>query len=59
MYSCSIDDEHPLVHLTVLSRGYDGRRLNPRKADLATWREQFACELRLRGIETAPHTWKG
>jgi len=46
-----LDDEHPHVHLTVRSLGYDGRRLNPRKADLATWRERFAGELRLRGVE--------
>ncbi|MBM3564381.1 MAG: type VI secretion protein [Alphaproteobacteria bacterium] len=46
-----LDDEHPHVHLTVRSLGYDGKRLNPRKGDLATWREQFAGELRLRGIE--------
>ncbi len=46
-----LDDEHPHVHLTVRSLGYDGKRLNPRKADLATWREQFAGELRLRGVE--------
>lgn len=46
-----LDDEHPHVHLTVRSLGYDGRRINPRKADLATWREQFAGELRLRGVE--------
>ena len=46
-----LDDEHPHVHLTVRSLGYDGRRLNPRKADLSAWREQFAGELRLRGVE--------
>ncbi len=46
-----LNDEHPHVHLTVRSLGYEGQRLNPRKADLATWREQFADELRLRGIE--------
>ncbi len=46
-----LDDEHPHVHLTVRSLGYDGRQLNPRKADLATWREHFAGELRLRGVE--------
>jgi type IV secretory pathway VirD2 relaxase len=46
-----LDDEHPHVHLTVRSLGYDGRRLNPRKGDLATWREHFAGELRLRGVE--------
>jgi len=46
-----LDDEHPHVHLTVRSLSYDGKRLNPRKADLATWRERFAGELRLRGVE--------
>ncbi|WP_027556007.1 relaxase/mobilization nuclease domain-containing protein [Bradyrhizobium sp. Cp5.3] len=46
-----LDNKHPHVHLTVRSRGQDGRRLNPRKADLQAWRERFAGELRLRGIE--------
>ncbi len=46
-----LDDKHPHVHLTARSLGYDGKRLNPRKADLATWREHFAGELRLRGVE--------
>ena len=45
------DDKHPHVHLTVRSLGHDGKRLNPRKADLQAWRERFAGELRLRGIE--------
>ncbi|MBM3652647.1 MAG: type VI secretion protein [Alphaproteobacteria bacterium] len=46
-----LEDKHPHVHLTVRSLGYNGRRLNPRKADLQVWRERFAGELRLRGIE--------
>lgn len=46
-----LEDKHPHVHLTVRSLGYNGRRLNPRKADLQVWRERFASELRLRGIE--------
>ncbi|KAF0135954.1 MAG: hypothetical protein FD139_2547 [Methylocystaceae bacterium] len=46
-----LDDKHPHVHLTVRSLGYDGRRLNPRKADLSAWRDLFAGELRLRGVE--------
>ncbi|HEV2602634.1 MAG TPA: relaxase/mobilization nuclease domain-containing protein [Microvirga sp.] len=45
------DDDHPHVHLTVRSLGHEGRRLNPRKGDLVTWRERFAEELRLRGVE--------
>jgi len=46
-----LEDKHPHVHLTVRSLGYDGKRLNPRKSDLQVWRERFASELRLRGIE--------
>ena len=37
-----LDDKHPHVHLTVRSLGHDGKRLNPRKADLQAWRERFA-----------------
>lgn len=55
------DDVHPHVHLTVRAAGYDGRRLNPRKADLHQWREQFAHELRSRGIaaEATPRRTRG
>ncbi len=42
---------HPHVHLSVKTLGLDGRRLNPRKADLQRWREGFAAELRAHGIE--------
>ncbi|TYL70623.1 relaxase/mobilization nuclease domain-containing protein [Bradyrhizobium cytisi] len=56
-----LDDKHPHVHLTVRSLGQDGRRLNPRKADLQVWRERFAGELRLRGIaaEATPRRTRG
>jgi type IV secretory pathway VirD2 relaxase len=56
-----LDDEHPHVHLTVRSQGHDGKRLNPRKADLQAWRERFAGELRLRGIaaEATPRRTRG
>ena len=56
-----LDDKHPHVHLTVRSLGHDGKRLNPRKADLQTWRERFAGELRLRGIaaEATPRRTRG
>lgn len=56
-----LDDKHPHVHLTVRSQGYNGKRLNPRKADLATWRERFAQELRLRGVaaEATPRRTRG
>ncbi len=42
---------HPHVHLAVKVHGQDGRRLNPRKADLQRWREDFAASLRAHGIE--------
>jgi hypothetical protein len=42
---------NPHVHLTVRAEGKDGRRLNPRKADLRRWRESFAEKLRERGID--------
>ena len=56
-----LDDKHPHVHLTVRSLGHDGKRLNPRKADLQAWREGFAGELRLRGIaaEATPRRTRG
>uniref|UniRef100_A0ABS3MVU1 Relaxase/mobilization nuclease domain-containing protein n=1 Tax=Bradyrhizobium quebecense TaxID=2748629 RepID=A0ABS3MVU1_9BRAD len=56
-----LDDKHPHVHLTVRSLGHDGKRLNPRKADLQAWRERFAGELRLRGVaaEATPRRTRG
>ena len=56
-----LDNKHPHVHLTVRSLGHNGKRLNPRKADLQTWRERFAGELRLRGIaaEATPRRTRG
>lgn len=44
------DEKHPHVHLCVKSLGNDGTRLNPRKADLQHWREQFAESLREQGV---------
>lgn len=51
VFACHTDERHPHVHLTVRMLGEDGRRLNPRKADLQQWRETFATALRARGIE--------
>ena len=52
-YVFALHDEgrHPHVHLTVRMFGRDGERLNPRKADLQAWREQFAHRLRERSVE--------
>lgn len=43
--------ENPHVHVVVRAERDDGRRLNPRKADLHRWRERFATVLRAHGIE--------
>lgn len=43
----------PHVHLIVRTEDVDGRRLNPRKADLHRWRMRFAHELRERGVDAA------
>jgi hypothetical protein len=39
------------VHLAVRALGDQGERLNPKKADLETWRQVFAQALRDRGVE--------
>lgn len=44
------DTKSPHVHLAVRAERWDGRRLNPRKADLQRWRERFAARLLDRGI---------
>lgn len=43
--------EHPHVHLILRAEDEDGNRIHIRKTDLRAWREQFAAELRARGIE--------
>jgi type IV secretory pathway VirD2 relaxase len=55
------DEPHPHVHLTVKMRGFDGRRLNPRKADLHDWRDAFAQEMRDQGVdaEATPRPLRG
>jgi type IV secretory pathway VirD2 relaxase len=42
---------NPHVHFSVRAGAKDGRRLNPRKADLQRWRETFAEKLRELGID--------
>ena len=55
------DVGHPHVHLTVRALGEDGSRLNPKKADLEAWRQDFARALRERGIaaEATPRRARG
>ncbi|WNH54837.1 relaxase/mobilization nuclease domain-containing protein [Stenotrophomonas oahuensis] len=45
------DTDDPHVHVTALARGLQGQRLLPNPEDLHRWRETFAEELRLRGVE--------
>ena len=45
------DTDSPHVHLAVKAERWDGKRLNPRKADLQAWRESFAQKLQDRGID--------
>ncbi|MBJ7483491.1 relaxase/mobilization nuclease domain-containing protein [Brevundimonas sp.] len=51
VFAFHTDERHPHVHLTVRTLGHDGRKLNPRKADLEQWRQIFAAVLRDRGVE--------
>jgi hypothetical protein len=44
------DEPHPHVHMVVKAMGYDGARLNIRKATLREWRRQFARHLREHGV---------
>lgn len=45
------DTDNPHAHVTVKMVGFDGTRLNPRKADLEHWRIAFARQLNIRGVE--------
>jgi hypothetical protein len=51
VFALHTDALHPHVHLAVRALGDQGERLNPKKADLESWRQAFAQALRDRGIE--------
>jgi hypothetical protein len=42
---------NPHVHISVRAESRQGKRLNPRKADLHRWRETFAEKLRGHGVD--------
>jgi hypothetical protein len=42
---------HPHVHVVVRAEDENGQRLRIRKSTLRTWREAFAAELRMHGVE--------
>lgn len=56
VFALHIDEPHPHCHIAVKCLGFDGTRLNPRKADLQEWRESFAEELRAQGVDEAEAT---
>lgn len=49
-FALHTDSPHPHVHLDILTRGRDGKRLYPRP-HFQRWREEFAQELREHGID--------
>lgn len=51
VFALHTDGSNPHCHVTVLCNGRDGRKLNPRKADLQAWREAFAEKIREQGYE--------
>lgn len=55
------DTKHPHVHVTVRAVGHDMKRLHPKKADLQTWREGLALELRQHWVvaEASPRRTRG
>lgn len=61
VFALHTDEPHPHCHVTVKCLGFDGTRLNPRKADLQQWREGFADKLRDQGVdaEATPRRSRG
>lgn len=61
VFALHTDEPHPHCHVTVKCLGFDGTRLNPRKADLQAWREGFADKLRDQGVdaEATPRRARG
>jgi type IV secretory pathway VirD2 relaxase len=51
VFGLHTDERHPHCHVSVKCLGFDGRRLNPRKADLQAWREGFAEAMEEQGYE--------
>ncbi len=61
VFALHTDEPHPHCHVTVKCLGFDGTRLNPRKADLQQWRVGFAEKLRDQGVdaEASPRNSRG
>jgi len=61
MFAIHNDTEHPHGHVLVKMRGHDGQKLDPRKRDLALWRERFAEKCQAQGIavDASPRLARG
>lgn len=61
VFALHTDVDHPHVHLTVKSLGFDGTRLHVKRGDPQIWREEFAEQLRAQGIdaEATPRKVRG
>lgn len=61
VFALHTDTDHPHVHLTVKTLGFDGRRLHIKKGEPQRWRELFAQKLRHYGIdaEATPRAARG
>ena len=51
VFALHTDEPHPHCHLAVKTLGRNGKRLYPSPDDLADWREVFAHELRVQGVD--------
>jgi hypothetical protein len=51
LYAFHDDTDHYHSHVLIGMQGLDGRWLNPGRADLQEWREDFAAALERHGIE--------
>lgn len=61
VFALHTDTKSPHTHLTVKMVGHDGKRLNPRKADLQEWRERFAEKMEQEGYmaDATPRASRG
>ncbi|MCW8167036.1 nickase [Verminephrobacter aporrectodeae subsp. tuberculatae] len=61
VFALHTDEPHPHCHVIVKCLGFDGTKLNPRKADLQAWREGFAEKLWDQGVnaEATPRRARG
>lgn len=61
VFALHTDEPHPHCHVTVKMRGHDGKRLDPGRSDLASWRDDFAQTMRDEGVdaEATPRASRG